>query len=161
VKVRSEPIERHEPGGKTARTTATDVRGVAICRFPWIKDARGDLTFAEFGRDLPFRPQRHFMVFDVPSRQVRGQHAHKTCHQLLVCVRGSCGVLVDDGATRREFILDTPTVGLHVAPMVWGMQHKHSPDAVLLVFASERYDPADYIREYQDFRRRLEASPAA
>lgn len=156
---REQPVSP-EPGARTVRTTATDVRGVEIYRFPWIKEERGDLTFAELDETLPFRPQRYFMIFGTPAGAVRGEHAHKSCHQLLICARGSCVIAVDDGRSRREFTLNHPTVGIHVAPMVWVAHSQHSADAVLLVLASERYDPADYIREYHDFRTQLGSNPA-
>jgi dTDP-4-dehydrorhamnose 3,5-epimerase-like enzyme len=114
---------------------------------------RGSLAAAEFERDVPFPVRRSFFVFDVPSRETRGEHAHRRCHQFLVCLRGSVAVVADDGRTRAEFVLDSPAVGLHLPPLVWGIQYKYSPDAMLAVFASEHYDPADYIRDYDEFRR--------
>jgi hypothetical protein len=112
---------------------------------------RGSLSVAEFPKEIPFVPRRYFVVFDVPGSEIRGEHAHRTCHLFLVCVRGACSVVVDDGRSREEFRLDHPTLGLHLPPMVWGTQYKHTADAVLLVFASEWYDPDDYIRDYQAF----------
>ena len=106
---------------------------------------------AEFPRDLPFVPKRYFIVFDVPSEYVRGEHAHRVCQQFLVCVKGSCAVMVDDGTVRDEVLLDQPNLGLYMPAMIWGVQYKYSRDAVLLVFASEYYDPEDYIRNYDDF----------
>jgi hypothetical protein len=103
-------------------------------------------------------PKRYFMVFDVPSREVRGEHAHRTCHLFLLCLSGSCSVVADDGIHREEFTLDQPGMGIHLPPMVWGIQYKYSQDARLMVFASDHYDPADYIRDYQDF---LDAKEAA
>ena len=91
------------------------------------------------------------MVFDVPSVETRGEHAHHECHQFLVCVRGSVAVVADDGKSREEFVLDRPDLGLHLPPRVWGIQYKYSADAVLLVFASHYYDAADYIRDYEQF----------
>ncbi len=78
-------------------------------------------------------------------------HAHKRCHQLLICAQGSCTALVDDGAERHEFVLDNPSVGLYVRPMIWGTQHDYSSDGALLVFASDYYDEDDYIRDYGAF----------
>lgn len=124
---------------------------VRLHRMPRFVDLRGALSVGEFGRDLPFVPKRYFLVFDVPSRETRGEHAHRQCHQFLVCVHGSVRVLADDGRTRREFTLDAPDQGLHLPPMTWGTQYRYSPDAVLLVFASHEYDDADYIRDYDDF----------
>jgi hypothetical protein len=118
---------------------------------PLIKDPRGCLSVGEFGRSIPFEAKRYFIVFDVPSGENRGEHAHRECHQFLVCVKGSCSVITDDGLTRNEFVLDKPNIGVHLPPMTWGVQFKHSPDAVLLVFASHYYDDADYIRDYDEF----------
>ena len=91
------------------------------------------------------------MVFDVPSMETRGEHAHRECHQFLICVRGSCAVVADDGVHRDEFVLNSPDLGIHLSPMVWAVQYKYSLDAVLLVFASHYYDNNDYIRNYSDF----------
>jgi acetyltransferase-like isoleucine patch superfamily enzyme len=124
---------------------------VRMRRMPRFVDLRGALSVGEFSRDLPFVPKRYFLVFDVPSRETRGEHAHRACHQFLVCVHGSVRVLADDGHTRREFTLDAPDQGLHLPPMTWGTQYRYSHDAVLLVFASHSYDDADYIRDYDDF----------
>jgi dTDP-4-dehydrorhamnose 3,5-epimerase-like enzyme len=91
------------------------------------------------------------MVFDVPSVETRGEHAHRECHQYLICVRGKVSVVADDGVNREEFMLDRPDLGLHLPPMVWGIQYKYSADALLLVFASHYYDAADYVRDYNEF----------
>jgi len=115
-------------------------------------DMRGSLVVAEFENDLPFTPQRFFTVFDVPSRDVRGEHAHRQCEQFLVCLKGSVKAIVDDGITREEFLLDSPDFGLYMPAMTWGTQYAYSPDAVLAVFASLPYDGADYIRTYAEFQ---------
>jgi serine acetyltransferase len=113
-------------------------------------DMRGSLVAAEFS-DLPFMPRRTFVVYGVPSKEVRGEHAHRECEQFLVCLSGSVTVLADDGVERREFVLDDPSIGIHLKPMTWGTQYKYSPGAVLMVFASHEYDDADYIRDYDEF----------
>ncbi|MDP1531510.1 MAG: WxcM-like domain-containing protein [Rhodoferax sp.] len=130
---------------------ATQVAGVSLHRMPRVVDIRGSLTVGEFDRSIPFSAKRYFMVFDVPSVETRGEHAHRVCHQFLICVRGSCAVVADDGAHRQEFLLDRPDVGIHLPPMVWGIQYKYSADAVLLVYASHYYDNTDYIRNYAEF----------
>jgi dTDP-4-dehydrorhamnose 3,5-epimerase-like enzyme len=112
---------------------------------------RGSLSVGEFDKHLPFIPKRYFVVFDVPSKEVRGEHAHRTLHEFLVCVHGSLSVVLDDGTQRDEVQLSSPTVGLHIPPMVWTIQYKFSRDAVLLVLASENYVAGDYIREYGEF----------
>lgn len=125
--------------------------GARLYRMPRFVDLRGSLSVGEFERDLPFAPVRYFLVFGVPSRETRGEHAHRQCHQFMVCVHGSVRVLADDGRRRREFLLDSADAGLHLPPMTWGTQYQYSPDAVLLVFASHAYDDTDYIRDYDDF----------
>lgn len=127
------------------------VGGVRLVKFPEYSDIRGSLSVGSFLDDIPFKPKRYFLVYNVPSKETRGEHAHKECHQFLVCVHGSLSVLVDDGVSRAEIFLDSPTLGLYMPPMVWGVQYKYSPDAVLLVFASHEYDPDDYIRNYEQF----------
>ncbi len=131
---------------------SVSVARVSVIRLPSIPDLRGNLTFAEFPGLLPFVPRRFFLVYDVKSRKVRGEHAHRALEQLLVCVKGECSLLVDDGVRRQEILLDGPGIGVHVGPLVWGVQYKFSPDAVLLVLASDVYDAADYIRNYEEFR---------
>jgi dTDP-4-dehydrorhamnose 3,5-epimerase-like enzyme len=127
------------------------VRGVSRHRLPLVHDMRGDLSVGEFERHLPFSPRRYFMVFNVPTEDVRGEHAHRECHQFLLCVRGRCRVVVDDGRNREEIGLARPDHGLYIPPWVWGTQYQYSEDALLLVFASHFYDPADYIRDYDEF----------
>jgi UDP-2-acetamido-3-amino-2,3-dideoxy-glucuronate N-acetyltransferase len=126
--------------------------GAKLLELPRIDDLRGALTFAEVDGLLPFRPARFFLVYDVTSSQIRGEHAHRRLHQLLLCVAGSCHIVVDDGkGARHEVALDQPNLALHIPPMVWSVQYKHSSDAVLLVLASEGYDAAEYIRDYDEF----------
>jgi acetyltransferase-like isoleucine patch superfamily enzyme/dTDP-4-dehydrorhamnose 3,5-epimerase-like enzyme len=127
------------------------VGGSSVYELPFIQDLRGNLSFAEFEKDLPFVAKRCFWVFDVPSKDVRGEHAHKKCHQFLVCVAGNVTVMLDDGNKRVEVRLDSPSVGLHIPPVVWGVQYKYSSNAVLVVLASHTYDPDDYIRDYAEF----------
>lgn len=139
------------PQQKVGEVSQSAIPGVQFLHLPIIPDMRGSLTFAECNQYLPFVPKRFFLVFDVPSREVRGEHAHKKLHQFLVCVKGSCSAMVDDGKNREEYALDSPGSALHIPPMVWGVQYKYSPDAVLLVLASDVYDQDDYIRDYDQF----------
>jgi UDP-2-acetamido-3-amino-2,3-dideoxy-glucuronate N-acetyltransferase len=133
--------------------TPTPVKGVTVHRLPLVEDLRGFLSFGETRRDIPFDVKRYFLVFQVSSEEVRGEHAHRTLHQFLICVHGRCHLVADDGEKRQEFLLDSPTIGVHLPAMVWGAQYKYSKDAVLLVLASDVYDPADYIRDYAEFVR--------
>ena len=128
-----------------------EVKGVRLINLPIVADLRGSLSFAEYENTLPFLPKRYFLVYDVPNKEIRGEHAHRECHQFLVCIKGNCSVVVDDGNNRAEVLLDGPQLGLHVPPMVWATEYKYSADAVLLVLASEVYRAEDYIRDYDLF----------
>lgn len=127
------------------------VGGATLHRFKFLQDPRGDLSVGEFEKEIPFSPKRYFLVLNVPNDKTRGEHAHRACHQFLVCVKGSCAVVVDDIAQRCEVLLDSPDVGVYLPPMTWGIQYKYSSDAVLLVFASHYYEAGDYIRDYDAF----------
>ncbi|WP_425486820.1 sugar 3,4-ketoisomerase [Microbacterium rhizomatis] len=116
-----------------------------------VSDIRGDLLPLDIPGDLPFTPKRVFFVHGVSSKEVRGEHAHRRCEQFLISLTGSVSCIVDDGTSRREFVLNDPSMGLHMPPMTWGTQYRYSADAVLCVFASELYDNADYIRDYEEF----------
>jgi carbonic anhydrase/acetyltransferase-like protein (isoleucine patch superfamily)/dTDP-4-dehydrorhamnose 3,5-epimerase-like enzyme len=139
------------PAPATAGPGASVVKGVKLYDLPHVLDMRGSLSVAEVGKQLPFQPKRYFIVFDVPSAEVRGEHAHKTLHQFVVCVKGSMSLVVDDGEHRQEYVLDRPDRGLHIQPMVWATQYKYTADAVQLVLASDVYDAEDYIRDYDEF----------
>jgi acetyltransferase-like isoleucine patch superfamily enzyme len=149
-----QPEQRHA-------ITTTDVEGVTLHELLLVHDMRGDLSAGEFEREIPFPVRRYFIVFDVPSEDVRGEHAHRCCRQFLVCLRGRCRVVVDDGDKRAEIVLDRPNLGLYLPPLVWGIQYQHTADALLLVFASEYYDPADYIRDYGEFLDAVKARKGA
>lgn len=116
-----------------------------------VSDIRGNLLPMDIPADLPFAPRRVFFVYGVPSKEVRGAHAHRQCEQFLVALHGSVSCIVDDGASRAEYLLDDPSIGLHMPAMTWGTQYKYSADAVLAVFASRPYEDADYIRDYEEF----------
>jgi WxcM-like, C-terminal len=120
-----------------------------------ITDSRGALTVGEVPTEVPFSPARYFVVFDVPSRELRGEHAHKRCQQFLICLNGSCRVLLDDGINRCEVTLDRPDIGIFMPEMIWGTQYRYSSDAVLLVFASRTYEELDYLRTYDEFLNEL------
>lgn len=137
-----------------AEIAPSRVTGVELMRLTRVADMRGHLAATEFDQ-LPFTPRRSFLVFNVPSAEIRGEHAHRECHQLLACVHGTVSVMVDDGRNRQTFHLDRPETGLHIPPMVWAAQYQYSSDAVLLVLASRTYEPEDYIRDYEQFKKAL------
>jgi len=134
------------------------ISGVGLVKLVKRSDLRGDLLVAELQNDIPFPVRRLFFVMNVPSHHVRGEHAHKQCHQLLVCLQGSVTAKADNGTAREEWVLDSPDVGLHIHPMTWAGQYKYSQNAVLAVFASHAYDPDDYIRDYEDYIKLLRDS---
>ncbi|MDH3410933.1 MAG: FdtA/QdtA family cupin domain-containing protein [Gammaproteobacteria bacterium] len=145
---------KHTEGGlpsSGAGVVTTAVNGVVLHHLKYVHDLRGDLSVGEFRKEIPFAPKRYFLVFNVPSSKTRGEHAHHRCEQFLVCVKGACAVVADDGTSREEFELNMPNLGLYLPAMTWGIQYKYSSDAVLLVFASHEYDAADYIRDYDEF----------
>lgn len=141
-----------ESAGAQPRRVRTGAGDSEVYELPKFRDLRGSLAVTELEKDLPFAARRCFWVYAVPTREVRGEHAHRECHQFLVCVAGQVSVLLDDGRNRAEVELDSPALGLHIPPMVWSAQFNYSPDAVLIVLASHAYDKDDYIRDYESFR---------
>lgn len=120
-----------------------------------IVDARGALSVGEVPTEVPFSPARYFVVFDVPTVELRGEHAHKQCQQFLMCLHGSVSILLDDGEARCEVLLDRPDMGVFMPAMIWGTQYRYTSDAVLLAFASRAYEADDYIRTYEEFQSAL------
>lgn len=116
-----------------------------------IGDDRGRLVAVEYGGAVPFDIRRAYYIYDTKSEVARGFHAHRCLQQLAVCVSGKCRMILDDGRSREEFWLDSPEKALFIENMIWREMHDFSEDCVLLVFASERYDESDYIREYEQF----------
>jgi UDP-2-acetamido-3-amino-2,3-dideoxy-glucuronate N-acetyltransferase len=144
-----------QPQIATAEPGELSVSRAKLIKLPRIVDLRGGLSFGEYDKQLPFVPKRYFVIFDVPSIEVRGEHAHREQHQFLVCLKGSCSVVLDDGKSRDEVVLDSPNIGLYLPPMLWGIQYKYTADAVLLVLVSDVYDADDYIRDYDLFLKEL------
>jgi UDP-2-acetamido-3-amino-2,3-dideoxy-glucuronate N-acetyltransferase len=140
-----------EMTGEARLVQGLKIQGALLFELPVIKDSRGSLSFAQYQETLPFLPKRYFIVFDVGDGQTRGDHAHRKVHQLLVCVHGACHVLLDDGTTREEVLLNRPELALYLPPGIWATQQDFSRDAVLMVLASEVYDPEEYIKDYQEF----------
>ena len=114
-------------------------------------DDRGQLVAVEAMKDLPFEVKRVYYIYDTLPGVRRGFHAHKNLQQILLCVNGSCKIHLDDGTDTAEVTLDKPNEGLYIANNMWREMYDFSPGAVLLVLASQYYDEADYIRNYEDF----------
>ena len=111
----------------------------------------GSLVFFEACKDIPFEIKRIYYLYNVPSGQSRGLHAHKNLRQVFICIHGSCTVMLTDGNTRIETKLSDPAEGLYVEKGLWREIYDFSPDAVMVVIASEYYDEDDYIREYDQY----------
>lgn len=125
--------------------------------FPSLGDERGSLVAVEIGQNksVPFDIKRVYYIYQTEQGVSRGYHAHKQLKQVAICVAGKCRMVLDDGTTREDVWLDSPTQGLVIEEMVWREMHDFSEDCVLLVLASEHYDEADYIRDYEDFQKQV------
>ena len=114
-------------------------------------ERKGNLTVVENGKEVPFDVKRIYYLYDIPAGEQRGGHAHKDLHQLIVSVSGSFKVILNDGIEKKEVILNRPYEGLYICPGVWRDLEDFSASSVCLVLASEKYDEADYIRDYKQF----------
>jgi dTDP-4-dehydrorhamnose 3,5-epimerase-like enzyme len=122
-----------------------------LIELPKITDDRGKLTFVEGNKHIPFDIKRVFYLYDIPTSEDRGAHAHKQLHQFLICLSGNFDVLADDGTEKKLFNLKYPWLGLHIPPMIWASEMNFTPGSVCLVLASDFYDESDYHRSYADF----------
>lgn len=120
--------------------------------FPPLGDERGSLVALEGEKTVPFNIKRVYYIFGTHQGVARGFHAHLNLQQVAICVTGRCRMVLDDGTSREEAWLDSPTKGLVIGNFVWREMHDFSPDCVLLVLASEHYDENDYIRDYSAFK---------
>jgi WxcM-like, C-terminal len=136
------------------------IHGVGDCRtveFQKVTDPRGNLTFVDGLRDVPFEIRRVYWIYGVPGGEQRGGHAYRRLEEMLIAVSGSFEVHLDDGSRRRSCTLSRGYRGLYVPSMVWRQLESFSTNAICLVLASLPYDEADYIRDYPDFTRLQEA----
>ena len=127
------------------------VQGVLLVSLPTVQAARGDLTALELPEIIPFEVKRVFLVHHVSDLEIRGEHAHKKCWQFLIAAAGTITVDVTDGRIKETYILDRPDKGLLSPPLTWGTQYNYSSDGSLLVLASERFDPEDYLHNFEEF----------
>lgn len=114
-------------------------------------DRNGHITVVHNKKEIPFDIKRIFYLYDIPGGESRGAHAHILCHQFLVAVSGSFEVLLDDGNTKRQVMLNRPNLGLHIPPGIWASEINFSSGSVCLVLASHNYDESDYIRDYDEY----------
>jgi len=139
------------PMERISNKMATDFLG-----FQEKGDLRGQMVIIESNKDVPFDIKRIFYIYGSDSEIIRGQHANRRTEFVLVNVAGTSKVKVDDGARQTIYILDRPNIGVYIPKMVWKEMYDFSPDSVLLVLASELYDPEEYIRDYEQFRKEVE-----
>ena len=130
------------------KPTVWDCSVIELGKF---ENDRGNLTVVQSRETVPFEIQRVFYLYDIPGGESRGAHAHKRCHQFLVAASGSFEIALDDGREKRVVFLNRPFMGLHIPPGIWAAEQEFSSGAICLVLASEKYDEADYIRNYTDF----------
>lgn len=124
-----------------------------VLTFPKVTDFRGNLSFIEENRQVPFDIKRVYYLYDVPSGATRGGHAHKQLQQLIIALSGSFDVILDDGFKKRKFFLNRPHYGVYIPPKIWRELENFSSNSVALALVSEVYDESDYIREYSDFKK--------
>ncbi len=122
-----------------------------IIKFDTKGDERGSLIALEENRNIPFEIKRVYYIFDTKEGVVRGKHAHKNLQQVLICVKGSCKILLDNGKEKKVITLDSPDKGLYIGSFVWREMYDFSPDCILVVLADKYYDEEDYIRDYDKF----------
>jgi hypothetical protein len=130
-----------------------------IIDLPRIQDPRGNLTFVESGKHIPFDLQRVYYLYDVPGGAERGGHAHKELQQLIIAISGSFDVILDDGCAKKRFHLNRSYYGLYVCPMVWRELDNFSSGSVCMVLASIYYDESDYYRDYDEFLASVRSKP--
>jgi hypothetical protein len=124
----------------------------SLVYLPKIQNRAGNITPVHNNAEVPFEIQRVFYLYDIPGGESRGAHAHKSCHQFLIAVTGAFEVLLDDGLTQRQILLNKANVGLHIPPGIWASEINFSSGAVCLVLASHLYDAEDYIRDYETYK---------
>ncbi|WP_082668503.1 sugar 3,4-ketoisomerase [Tepidimonas taiwanensis] len=131
----------------------------AIIDLPKISDPRGNLTFIESNRHIPFEIRRVYYLYDVPGGAERGGHAHKTLHQFLIAMSGSFDVVLDDGRNKKRVHLNRSYYGLYICPMIWRELDNFSSGSVCMVLSSNFYNESDYYRSYEEYLAALEMSP--
>ncbi|HEY3913809.1 MAG TPA: FdtA/QdtA family cupin domain-containing protein [Verrucomicrobiae bacterium] len=127
------------------------IKDCRLIDLPKITEARGNLTFVEGGRHVPFDIKRVYYLYDVPGGAERGGHAHKALHQLIIAMSGSFDIVLDDGYERKRIHLNRSYIGLYIPPMMWREIDNFSSGSVCMVLASNYYDESDYYRDHVDF----------
>ncbi|HTR87367.1 MAG TPA: FdtA/QdtA family cupin domain-containing protein [Reyranella sp.] len=136
----------------TGSLTARNCRWIAV---PGAADARGRVNFLEMGKGLDFAPKRLFWLHHIAPGQWRGRHGHRECELVLIAVNGGCRIHLDDGKVKETVALDDPARALYIGPWVWHELTDFAPDAAIMVIASALYAEADYLRDYDTFKREV------
>ena len=136
-----------------AKTTLP--KGCKLVSIPHVGDKRGDLVFAEAQGTIPFDIQRVFWIYNIPTKTRRGGHAHWTCSEVVVPIKGAFTMMVDDGTTRAEVRMESPSEGILIPAGVWCELKDFAPDTILVVMASEQYDATGYIHDYTNYLKAL------
>jgi dTDP-4-dehydrorhamnose 3,5-epimerase-like enzyme len=142
-------------------TFPVTVEDCVLMDLPKVVDHRGNLTYIEATRHVPFEVRRVFYIYDVPTGESRGGHAHRALHQFLICLSGSFDVEIDDGTSQRVHHLNRPWRGLYVPPLIWARESNFDPGTVCLVLTSDFYEESDNIRDYALYRSLLDECGAS
>ncbi len=134
------------------------VADCTMLTLPRIKNRAGNITPVHNSVEIPFDVKRIFYLYDVPGGESRGAHAHKECHQILIAASGSFEILLDDGKTIQQILLNRSYQALHIPPMIWASEINFSSGSICLVLASELYNEADYVREYSIYQSLIQQS---
>lgn len=141
-----------------AINSSSNLSKCKIIYLPKVSDTRGNLTFIEENKHIPFEIKRVYYIYDVPGGESRGGHAHRRLQQFMIAASGSFDVILDDGFKRKKFHLNRAYYGLYIPPMIWRELNNFSSGAVCLVLASDLYDADDYIRDYETFKRMVNSA---
>ena len=122
-----------------------------IIELPKFEDPRGNLSFIEEEKHIPFKIERTYWIYDVPGGQVRGGHAFKTQRELIVALSGSFDVVIDDGMQQQTFSLNRSYYGLYIPAGLWRQMQNFSTNSLAMVLSSTKFNEEDYIRDYKDY----------
>jgi dTDP-4-dehydrorhamnose 3,5-epimerase-like enzyme len=125
---------------------------IDLIEFKPLGDDRGQLFSIESNQNIPFNIKRVYYMFGMQNDVPRGFHAHKELQQFAICIKGSCKLVMDDGTTKEEVVIEKPNIGIVIDKLIWHEMHDFSEDCILMVIASDLYDESDYLRSYDDFK---------
>ncbi len=132
-------------------TDFPNVNDCTLITLPQVGDRNGHITAINGHAEIPFEVKRVFYIYDIPSGESRGAHAHKKCHQFITAASGAFEVLINDGKSQKVISLSQPNVGIHVPPMIWASEINFSSGAICLVLTSHEYDETDYLRDFEEY----------